>query len=137
MELSLDVKYAESHYVKMVSHMYCPFISDMMANSFISIQLMMVKKIEIIKQNNRVGFEFDIFHEIIKAETPCKWGTRYESVVGTGIAEFIDSQQEKAKALECILSQYGASFNEFKDSSLSSVTIIRVSIVSISGKEKL
>ena len=94
------------------------------------------KKIEIIKQNNRVGFEFDILHEIITAETPCEWGTKYESVVGSGIVEFIESQQEKAKALECILRQYGGSFNEFKDSSLSSVTVFRVNIVSINGKEK-
>ncbi|MFZ1983320.1 MAG: pyridoxamine 5'-phosphate oxidase family protein, partial [Desulfatitalea sp.] len=54
------------------------------------------KKIEIIKQNNRVGFEFDIFHEIITAEKPCEWGTKYESVVGNGVAEFIESQQAKA-----------------------------------------
>jgi nitroimidazol reductase NimA-like FMN-containing flavoprotein (pyridoxamine 5'-phosphate oxidase superfamily) len=94
------------------------------------------KKIEIIKQNNRVGFEFDIFNEIITAETPCKWGTKYESVIGSGIAEFIESEQEKTKALECILSQYGGSFNEFKDSLLSSVAVIRVTIISISGKEK-
>ena len=91
--------------------------------------------IEIIKQNNRVGFELDIFHDIIPAKTPCNWGTKYESVVGTGIAEFIDSKKEKIKALECILSQCGAPFNAFEDSSLSSVTIIRVAIVSISGKE--
>ena len=94
------------------------------------------KKIEIIKQNNRVGFEFDILHEIITAEAPCEWGTKYESVVGSGIVEFIESQQEKAKALECILRQYGGSFNEFKDSSLSSVTVFQINIVSISGKEK-
>jgi len=94
------------------------------------------KKIEIIKKNNRVGFEFDILHEIVTSENPCEWGIKYESVVGTGTAEFIESQQEKAKALECILSQYGGKFNEFKDSGLSSVTIIRVTIVSISGKEK-
>ncbi|MDW7774643.1 MAG: pyridoxamine 5'-phosphate oxidase family protein [Desulfobulbaceae bacterium] len=94
------------------------------------------KKIDIIKQNNRIGFEFDIFHEIVTAETPCDWGTKYESVVGTGIVELLESQQEKAKALICILSQYGGSFNEFRDSSLSSVTVFRVNIVSISGKEK-
>lgn len=94
------------------------------------------KKIEIINQNNRVGFEFDILNEIITAENPCEWGANYESVAGTGIAEFIDSHQEKAKAFACILSQYGGIFNELKDSSLSSVTIIRVTIVSISGKEK-
>ncbi len=94
------------------------------------------RKIKILQENNRVGFEFDILHEIITDKNPCEWGARYESVVGEGIAEFIESQPEKAEALECILSHYGGSFNEFKASSLSSVTIIRVTIVSISGKEK-
>ena len=94
------------------------------------------KKIEIIKQNNRVGFEFDILYEIITAETPCEWGTNYESVVGTGIAEFIESEKEKANALECILNQYGGSFNGFKNTAISSVTVIKVAIVSLSGKKK-
>lgn len=94
------------------------------------------KKIEILKKNSRVGFELDILNEIITDENPCKWGAKYESVVGTGVAEFIESQQEKAKSLACILSQYGGVFNEFKDSFLSSVTIIRVTIISIGGKEK-
>lgn len=94
------------------------------------------KKIEIIKQNDRVGFEFDILHEIVTAESPCEWGATYESVVGAGTAELIESQQEKTKALECVLSHYGGAFNEFKDSALSCVTVIRVTIVSISGKEK-
>ncbi len=93
------------------------------------------KKIEIIKKNNRVGFEFDILHEIIADENPCKWGARYESVVGTGTAELIESQQEKSKALECIMRQYGGSCCEFKDSALSSINVIRVNIVSISGKK--
>ncbi|MFH2065887.1 MAG: pyridoxamine 5'-phosphate oxidase family protein [Pseudomonadota bacterium] len=94
------------------------------------------KKIEMIKQNNRVGFEFDILHEIITADKPCEWGAKFESVVGSGTAEFIESQQEKSKALRCILRQYGGSFSEFNGLSLSSVVIIRVNIVSISGKEK-
>ncbi len=94
------------------------------------------KKIEMIKQNNRVGFEFDILHEIITADKPCEWSAKFESVVGSGTAEFIESEPEKSKALECILRQYGGSFSEFNDSSLSSVVIIRVNIVSISGKEK-
>ena len=94
------------------------------------------KKIEILKKNNRVGFEFDILKEIITDEKPCEWGARYESVVGMGIADFIEPLQEKAKSLTNILSQYGGVFTEFNDSSLSSVTIIRVTIVSISGKRK-
>lgn len=94
------------------------------------------KKIDIIKKNNLVGFEFDILHEIIRTDSPCEWGAAYESVVGTGIAEFIESQQEKTEALECILNQYGGSLKELKTSTLTSVTVIQVTIVSISGKEK-
>ena len=48
------------------------------------------KKIDILKNNNRVGFEFDILHEIVTSENPCEWGSKYESVVGTGTAKFID-----------------------------------------------
>ena len=94
------------------------------------------KKIEILRRNNRIGFEFDIFHEVITAGTPCEWGIKYESVVGTGTAEFIESAHEKAYALGCILDQYGGSFNEFKDTGISSVTVLKVTIVSISGKAK-
>ena len=94
------------------------------------------KKIEILRKNSRIGFEFDILNEIVTDENPCEWGAKYESVVGTGIAEFIESQQEKAKSLECILSQYGSVSNEFRDASLYFVTVIRVTIVTISGKEK-
>jgi nitroimidazol reductase NimA-like FMN-containing flavoprotein (pyridoxamine 5'-phosphate oxidase superfamily) len=94
------------------------------------------RKIDIINQNKRVGFEFDILNEIVTAKNPCKWGAKYASVVGTGIADFIDSHREKAKALASILNQYGGSFDTFKDSDLSSVAIIRVTILSISGKEK-
>jgi nitroimidazol reductase NimA-like FMN-containing flavoprotein (pyridoxamine 5'-phosphate oxidase superfamily) len=88
-----------------------------------------------IKQNNRIGFEFCILREITTADKPCEWSAKFESVVGSGKAEFIESKQEKSRALECILRQYGGSFSEFNDSSLSSVVIIRVSIISISGKE--
>ena len=93
------------------------------------------KKIEILKRNNRVGFEFDTLHEITTADAPCKWSAKYESVIGTGIAKFVESGLDKATALECILRQYGGSFDEFDDSALSTVTIIRVAIVSITGKE--
>jgi nitroimidazol reductase NimA-like FMN-containing flavoprotein (pyridoxamine 5'-phosphate oxidase superfamily) len=94
------------------------------------------KKIDIIRKNNRVGFEFDILHEITTDENPCSWGARYESVVGTGVAEFIVAPEEKAGALACILRQYGGEFRDFEAPALAMVTIIRVMIVDMRGKEK-
>lgn len=32
------------------------------------------RKIDIINKNNRVGFEFDILHEIVTAQQACDWG---------------------------------------------------------------
>ena len=40
------------------------------------------RKIDIIKKNHRVGFEFDILQEIVKSEDACSWGAKYESVIG-------------------------------------------------------
>jgi nitroimidazol reductase NimA-like FMN-containing flavoprotein (pyridoxamine 5'-phosphate oxidase superfamily) len=64
------------------------------------------RKIDIIKKNNRVGFEFYILHEIVKAEQACKWGAKYESVIGSGTAEIIDDLDVKKEALEWIMRQY-------------------------------
>ena len=94
------------------------------------------KKMEIIRRNNRVGFEFDILHKITEAELDCDWGARYESVVGSGIAEIVESHQEKASGLGWILRQYGGGPGEFTERDLDSIAVIRISIRSISGKAR-
>ncbi len=94
------------------------------------------KKLDILKRNNRVGFEFDILHEIARADSLCQWGARYESVIGSGLAEFIDSHQEKASALGWIIRQYGGEPGEFTERELDSVTVVRISVSSISGKTR-
>ena len=35
------------------------------------------KKIDIIRHNNRVCFEMDTDHELVKSETPCQWTMKY------------------------------------------------------------
>ncbi len=40
------------------------------------------RKIDIIKRNSRVGFEFDILHDIVTAKQACNWRAKYESVIG-------------------------------------------------------
>ena len=94
------------------------------------------KKLDILKRNNRVAFEFDILNEITKADSFCSWGAKYESVVGSGIAEFVEPHQEKATALGWIIRQYGGTPGEFTEKDLNSITVVRISIVSISGKTR-
>jgi len=73
------------------------------------------RKIDIIKRNNRVGFEFDILHDIVTAEQACKWGAKYESVMGSGTAEIVDDLEAKKEALQLIMRQYGNGTWDFKE----------------------
>ena len=57
------------------------------------------KKIDLIKKNNNVCFEFDIYEGLITNGNPCDWDVRYRSVIGYGKAFFIDIAQEKINAL--------------------------------------
>jgi len=73
------------------------------------------RKIDIIRRNSRVGFEFDILHDIVTAQRACDWGAKYESVVGTGTAEIINDVKDKKTALEWIMRQYGSEAKDFPE----------------------
>lgn len=94
------------------------------------------RKIDIIKINNHVGFEFDILHEIVKAEQGCKWGAKYESVLGSGTAEIVDDLDAKKEALEWIMRQYGSDIRNFSEEAMEKTLVFRVLIVEISGKKQ-
>jgi len=94
------------------------------------------RKINIIKGNNRVSFEFDILHDIVTAEQACKWGAKYESVMGSGTAEIVDDLDAKKEALEWIMRQYGNGTWDFKEEILKKTLVLRVRILEISGKAR-
>ena len=94
------------------------------------------RKINIIKGNNRVSFEFDILHDIVTAEQACKWGAKYESVMGSGTAEIVDDLDAKKEALEWIMRQYGNGAWDFKEEILKKTLVLRVRILEISGKAR-
>jgi uncharacterized protein len=92
------------------------------------------RKIDIIRKNNRVGFEFDILHEIVTAEQACDWGAKYESVIGSGTAKILNNPEDKKEALECIMRHYGSELKDFPDEILKKTLVLRVRILEISGK---
>jgi len=94
------------------------------------------KKIDIIRRNNRVCFEFDILHDIITSEQACSWGAKFESVIGSGTAEILDTLETKNEALEWIMRQYGSGNWDFTEKMLNKILVIRVQIIEISGKAR-
>ena len=64
------------------------------------------RKIDILRQNPKVCFEFDIDTSVVEGETACKFGVAYRSVIGFGEAVFLESHDSKGKALEIITRHY-------------------------------
>jgi hypothetical protein len=94
------------------------------------------RKIDIIRRNNRVCFEFDVLHDIITSEQACSWGAKYESVIGSGTAEILDTLAAKSNALEWIMRQYGSGTWDFTEIMLNKTLVLRVQVLEISGKAR-
>ena len=92
------------------------------------------RKIEILKKNSNVCFEFDIDHEVVKDDEPCKWGMKYRSVIGFGKASFVDDLEEKRTGLDAIMENYAARSFDYSETAMAATVIIKIEIESMTGK---
>lgn len=93
------------------------------------------EKIDILKKNNNICFEFDIYEGLMTKGNPCDWDVLYKSVIGYGKAFFIDGSQEKINALNIILKHYSDESFAFPENQIRNVTVIKVDIEEITGKK--
>lgn len=93
------------------------------------------KKIEILKQNNQVCFEFNIDNELVKSEKGCNFGMKFRSVIGFGKACFIEALKEKQKALDIIMHQYSEKTFEFPEKQVNSTLVCKIEIEQMTGKQ--
>jgi uncharacterized protein len=94
------------------------------------------KKIDIIKQNNKVCFEIDIDQQpVINLDNPTNSDMLYKSVIGFGKAYFVEDKAEKIKALEYIIKHYAGDkpHGDYKKS-LDFVQVIKIAIDNMTGK---
>jgi uncharacterized protein len=96
----------------------------------------MGKKIDILKQNNKVCFEIEYSSEIVKEELACEWSTRYRSLIGYGTIEIITDFEHKKFGLDIIMTHYGKNENNvYKDKLVDFIVILKLSIEKITGKQ--
>lgn len=93
------------------------------------------KKIDLLKINRNVCFEFEVDAKPVPADTSCGWTMRYRSVIGFGIAGFVEDFGEKRAALDVIMRQYAEGTHEYSDETLRKTAVIKVEIREISGKK--
>lgn len=93
------------------------------------------RKIEILKRNNQVCFEFDILSEVKPGNTACAWGMKYRSVIGYGQAALIEDPGQKREALDIIMAQYADGAFEYSQKAFDQALAIKVDISSMTGKK--
>ena len=95
------------------------------------------RKLDLMRQNNRVCFEMDIDHEIIKGETACEWTMKYKSIIGYGLLEIVGDSNEKKEGFGLIMDKYGFAGKKEYDEKLFNMTeILRLKVTEISGKKR-
>ena len=92
-------------------------------------------KLEILQQNPNVCVEFDLDHEVIQGDKPCKWSMKYRSVIGFGKASFVEDLEEKRRGLDAIMHHYSGRSLEYMERAIESTCIIKVEIESMTGKK--
>jgi len=92
-------------------------------------------KIEMIRKNSNVCFEFDINAEVVEHQLACNWSMRYQSVIGFGKAVIIEDVEEKVTALDTIMKQYSGKSFSFPAEPVKLTTVFKVVIESMTGKQ--
>ena len=94
-------------------------------------------KLDILRRNDKVCFEFDIDGEVVKSGDPCRWGMRYQSVIGFGRAVFVEDVASKHRALQIIVNQYAEGSFSFPAEAVGDTAVIRVDIEHMTGKQSV
>jgi len=94
------------------------------------------RKISIIRKNSRVSFEIEYTSSTIKGEIPCKWGTKYRSIMGTGTVTIVDEPGLKRNGLDLIMKKYGSFADpEYDTTSLEHIVLLKLKVESVTGKQ--
>lgn len=94
------------------------------------------KKLDLLRKNNKVGFEMDCEHEMIPAAAACAYNFRYASVMGYGYCEFVTDVDEKIRALKLLMKhQTGKDFVMEAKHTLA-VEILKITAEEFTGKRR-
>ncbi len=95
------------------------------------------RKIDVLRKNNRVCFEIEDGSAIVKHELPCRWSTRYRSIIGYGTIRIITGEAEKRRGLDVILEHYGGNNagGPYDPESVGRLVILELKIERMTGKQ--
>lgn len=94
-------------------------------------------KLDLIRRNQNVCIELDCDTELISGgDIPCSYSSSFASLIGRGLAEIVDDEQEKVRGLYLLMkNQTGREF-EITTQMASAVAVIKVVVCDFSAKSK-
>lgn len=94
-------------------------------------------KLNLIRRNQNVCIELDCDTELIPGgDIPCSYSSSFASLIGRGLAEIVDDEQEKVRGLYLLMkNQTGREF-EITTQMASAVAVIKIVVCDFSAKSK-
>ena len=96
------------------------------------------KKFDLIKANPHVFIEIDGSDEALVSggDIPCAYSSVYSSVMGRGVATYLESIDEKAHGLQVLMNhQTGREFT-FSEAMVNSVGVVRIKVINYTAKRR-
>ncbi len=99
------------------------------------------RKLDILRNNNKVCIEFDADVELVQSQVACNTSMKYKSVLAFGKAIILKDIAEKKRVLDIIMHHYcyhaSPSVFHYPEDALEKVIIVKVKIENMTGKESL
>ena len=92
-------------------------------------------KLELMRQNPKVGFEADCSLNLIVGERARGYTMEFESVIGHGDIEICEDNNAKRRGLKAIMHQYAPEREfDFRDDEIADLLVLRLDVAQITGK---
>jgi nitroimidazol reductase NimA-like FMN-containing flavoprotein (pyridoxamine 5'-phosphate oxidase superfamily) len=94
------------------------------------------KKVDILNRNKQVSFEMDGEHALIPGREPANYSFAYESIIGFGIAEILEKDDEKTRGLNLLMRRQTGEDRDyvFPPEQLRNTLVFRVRVSSFTAK---
>lgn len=93
------------------------------------------KKYELMKRDNRAGFEMDCAHRLVLDEDNCSCTMEYESVMGRGVLEMVP-EEEKYEALRILMKHYRHEDFPFNKAVVPRTNVFKLTVEEVTGKAR-
>lgn len=95
------------------------------------------RKLDILKNNNRVCFEMDCKHKLVTGAKACDCSMEFESVIGDAVAHVLINNEDKIYGLNLIMKKYTQRNDyTYEDNHLKGVTVLKLVSTGFTAKRK-